>query len=93
MNQGECTGTIIFIGELDQITANFSKRMIALSYTDQGSTREHHPSFEFINPTKILDQFSVGMKVHITFKPRGNRHKTEKTRFFASLEGINITKL
>lgn len=90
-NQHEQSGEIVFIGPVESITANFSKRIVAIQVTN-GNRNEFIP-FEFGNPSDVLNSFTVGNKVHITYKLRGNRHKTDHTKFFAFNEATNMTKL
>lgn len=90
-NKHEQSGEIVFIGPQESITANLSKRTIAIQVPN-GQRNEFIP-FEFYNPTNVLDKFSVGNKVHITYKLKGNRSKTDQSRFFPSCEALNIQKL
>ena len=90
-NQHEQSGEIVFIGQPETITANLVKRVIAIQVPN-GSRNEFIP-FDFYNPTSVLDAYSVGNRVHITYKLKGNRSKTDPSRFFASNEALNIQKL
>lgn len=90
-NKHEQSGEIVYIGPTENITANLSKRTIAIQVPN-GNRLEMIP-FDFYNPTNVLDKFSVGNKVHISYKLKGNQSKNDKTKFFASCEGTNIQKL
>ena len=79
-------GTIKHIGDTEQISDKFKKRIIVLEIPD-----EKYPQtvpFEFAQKnTSLLDEFSVGNEATITFNLRGSEYKD---KFYVSLSGWKI---
>ena len=85
-------GTVYNVGNTEQITEKFSKRTIVLSDDD-----ENYPqlvAFEFVNDkTNLLDPYSEGDTVEVSFSLRGREwtnEKTGETRFFNTLSAFKI---
>jgi hypothetical protein len=88
INQSTLQGKVTFVGQEQQITANMAKREIVVEY--QRGNRIEQPKVEFINPTNVFDRIQVGQEVLITFYPCGNQSKTDPSKFFVSLVGVNL---
>ena len=85
-------GTVYNVGNTEQITEKFSKRTIVISDDD-----ENYPqlvAFEFVNDkTDLLDPYSPGDTVEVSFSLRGREWTNEKTgeiRFFNTLSAFKI---
>lgn len=82
------TGTIIFIGETEQVSDNFKKRVFILSDKE----REYPQEIAFeMHQGKCdeLDKFVVGSLVEIDFNLRGRHWKDNK--WFNTLQAWRIT--
>jgi len=90
-NQFDIQGEIFFLGQEEKISATFSKVTVVLKI--ENGTRIEYVPFDFLNPTNVFNGFKVGHHAHISFKLRGNRHKTDNTKFFPSNEGLSISKI
>ena len=79
-------GTIKHIGETQQVSDKFKKRLVVLTVPDEKFPQD--VPFEFTqNNVSKLDSFSVGDEATITFNLRGSEYKG---KFYASLSGWKI---
>lgn len=88
----QITGSIKFIGELQNITNSFSKKEIVVE------TQETYPQsilLQFTNNNiDRLDHISVGDNVEIKYNLRGRGYnKNGETRYFNTIEGWYIKKV
>lgn len=86
----ELKGKVIFIGAVEQVTDSFTKRTLVIE------TDEQYPQtvpFEFVQAnTAKLDYVQQDEIVTVHFNVRGNRSKTDETKFFSNLTGWKIDK-
>ncbi|GGG61383.1 DUF3127 domain-containing protein [Hymenobacter glacieicola] len=88
----QITGTIAFIGDTQQVSDKFTKRLLAVQVVDGNFTET--PSFEFVQDrVDLLDNFAEGQEVVVDFNVRGREYqpKTGGRGFFTSLQGWKIT--
>ena len=88
INQSTLQGKVVYVGDKQQITANMAKIEVVVEY--QRGNRIEQPKVEFINPTNVFDRLVKGQEVLITFYPSGNQSKTDPSKFFVSLVGVNL---
>lgn len=84
-------GTVVTIGEKQQISDKFAKREIVL--TDDGEKYPQEVVFQFTqDKCDLLDSFGEGQEVEISFNLRGRRWESPKgeTKFFNTLEGWKL---
>jgi single-strand DNA-binding protein len=83
----EITGKIIVIGETETVgTKGFQKRLLVVE-TDDPKYPQKIP-LEFVkDKTEVLDNFSVGQQVTVSFNLRGNEYNG---RYYLSAQGWKI---
>ena len=84
-------GTIVMIGEKQQISDKFAKREVVL--TDDGEKYPQEVMFQFTqDKCDLLDNLGEGQEVEISFNLKGRRWESPKgeTKFFNTLEGWKI---
>jgi len=85
------TGTIVMIGEKNQVSDKFAKRDIVLS--DDADKYPQEVSFQFTqDKCDLLDSFGEGQEVEISFNLKGRRWDSPsgETKFFNTLDGWKI---
>lgn len=88
----EMHGTIILIGDTQQVSERFSKRAFVVETFDNP---KYPQTIEFQatgDRCALLDEFSVGDKVYVEFSIRGREWRSPKgeTRYFNSLDAWKI---
>ena len=85
-------GTVYEVGQTEVISEKFSKRLLVVSDDD-----ENYPqlvSFEFVNDkTSLLDPYSPGDTVEVSFSLRGREWTNDKTgevRYFNTLSAFRV---
>lgn len=88
----ELTGRLIFVGEIQQITTNFSKRDFALE------TNEQYPQkvkFELHQDrTDLIDPYKLNESVTVSFNLRGREYidKNGITQYSNTLQAWKIQR-
>lgn len=90
MSSLKLQGRITYIGSTVQVTEKFSKREFAIETEDvsnNGTVFTNTVALQFTNKqTPILDNFSIGQNVEVSFNARSNRNdKDGVVRFFTNL--------
>lgn len=85
----DITGTVEHIGETEQVTDKFRKRLIVIE-TEADSKYPQHIPIEFCGEyCGLLDAFSEGENVTITFNLRG-RGMARNGKYYGSIAGWKI---
>lgn len=90
-NEHEIIGELHYIGAPIKITDTIRKQVIAIMLI-QDKRVEYIP-FEILNPDGELIGLSVGNKVLVRFRLKGNKHKQDHSKFFAYNQLIGISKI
>ena len=92
-NEFEIDGYIIHIGNIVSHSPKFTFRLIVIQVL-AGKWEQEIP-INFINERlSVSDGFALNEHVHITFQVRGNSMiKDGKKKWFANLDGLNMSKL
>lgn len=88
INKAEINGKVIYKSPLQSITTTTSKITVVVQYPN-GNRLENVP-IEFINPGNNLDNVQVDQQVLVSYIPTGNQSKTDPTKYFVGLKGLNI---
>lgn len=92
----QSTGTVSYIGEVQEMKENFTKRDFAIEVThhDQYSGVEYKFELAFQltnNNTGLLDAFAFGQPVTVSFGIRSNRtEKDGEIKYFTNLNAFKL---
>lgn len=92
MSEFKQEGVVIFIGETEQATATFKKRLLVLE-TDSDSNYPQKVAFEFTQEaTAKLDKISVGEIATVYFNLRGRdwTNKEGVVKYFNTIQGWRV---
>ena len=92
-NEFEIDGYIIHISNVISHSPKFTFRLIVIESLAGGYKQEI--PINFINERlSVSNGFALNDHVHITFQVRGNSNiKDGKKKWFANLDGLNMSKL
>jgi hypothetical protein len=87
------TGSVHHLGDTEQVTEKFSKRVLVLN--DGHADYPQLVSFEFVNDkTQLLDGIKHNEEVEVSFGLRGREwtSKDGEVRYFNTLSAFNVEK-
>lgn len=90
----EITGKIIEIAPTQQVSDKFKKRefVVEISEDINGNTYTNYAKFQAVQAKcDILDKFSAGQSVKVSFNLKGNRwEKDGKTQYITNLDAWRV---
>ena len=84
----EATGTLIYVGDTEQVKETFKKRSFTIEIAD-GNYPQQVPFQATQDRTTALDGFKVGDTVSVCFNLRGRPYNG---KWFVNLEAWRVTK-
>lgn len=86
------TGTVIFLGEIEEVSERFSKRLVVIDTTEVGRDGQAYENCfpcEFSNNRiSMLDGIAVGQQVTLAYTLQGKEHNG---RYYLQARGFSAT--